>query len=359
MKIIKLKAYYILRSALNLFAIFLFISSSTLLLSFKNAPNGKDLNYNSPENIGDSAKGFKNLLSASSDILSMTGHFELNPLAIGFVNDFIKRQGGNLEKMKSWGAPYFTIYERVLTAKGLPVELKYLSVIESNLQSGVVSAAGASGPWQLMPDEARRFGLKVSSNNDERNNFLKSTEAASKLLSELYGQFGDWLLVIAAYNCGVGGVKKAMGKAGSKNFWDIQFYLPEETRNHVKKYIATHYFFEGSGGWTTLTASESNDKKLLLANLKLKKDSSVLTATTSVELSGKYNSLVIAKNLLMDINTFNQMNPLLDKTLSEGKSYMLRLPTDKMDIFKNKRQLMLYESVQLLLSTTLAETGTK
>lgn len=328
-------------------------------MSFKNEPNSKDLNNNIVENTGDSSKGFKKLLPTSSDNLSMAGHFELNPLAIGFVEDFIDKNGGNLEKMKSWGEPYFTMYERILTAKGLPAELKYLSVIESNLQSGVISTAGAAGPWQLMPDEARRFGLKVTSTYDERNNFLKSTEAASKLLNELYGQFGDWLLVIAAYNCGVGGVKKAISKAQSKNFWDIQFYLPEETRNHVKKYIATHYFFEGSGGWTTLTASESNEKKLFLSNLKLKKDSSVLTGTTSVELSGKYNSLVIANNLLMDIGTFNQMNPLLDKTLSEGKSYMLRLPTDKMDIFKNKRQLMLYESVQLLLSTTLAETGTK
>ena len=195
--------------------------------------------------------------------------------------------------------------------------------------------------------------------NDERTNYTKSTIAASKLLKELYGQFGDWLLVIAAYNAGVGGVKNAISKAGSKNFWQLQMYLPEQTRTHVKKYIATHYFFEGTGGWTTLTASESDEKKLFLANLKLKKDSSVLAGTPSIELNGKYNSLVIAKNLLMDIDTFNQMNPLLDKTLSEGKSYILRLPTDKMEIFKNKRQLMLYESVQLLLSETLAETGTK
>ena len=106
--------------------------------------------------------------------------------------------------MKSWGQPYFTLYEHILSSYTLPAELKYLSVIESGLQAATDSSAGAAGPWQLMPAEARRFGLKVNSGYDERTNFQKSTVAASKLLKELYGEFGDWLLVIAEPDAGAG-----------------------------------------------------------------------------------------------------------------------------------------------------------
>lgn len=323
----------------------------------------KDKNYTAKkfiqpfQNTSDSVKGFKTLLNTGAANADISGHFELNPRAIPFVEDYINKQGGDLEKMKTWGMPYFALYEKILSANGLPIELKYLSVIESSLQSNDVSYAGAVGPWQLMPDEAKRFGLKVNSQFDERTNYLKSTIAASKLLKELYNQFGDWLLVIAAYNAGVGGVKNAISKAGSKNFWDLQMYLPEQTRNHVKKYIATHYFFEGSGGWTTLTASESDEKKIAIANAKIKTDSSHLINFETVQVSGKYNSVVIANTLLMDIKQFNELNPGFDKILAEGYSYILSLPADKMILFKNKRQQILYQSVQVLLSGAAGQTA--
>lgn len=329
-------------------------------MSFKN-PGDPKKSENSSRTSSDSTKGFKSLLGTNTNTEAITeGRFDLNPKAVPFVTDYLSKQSNYFEGMKTWGQPYFTMYEKILSGKGIPVELKYLSVIESSLQTGIVSSAGALGPWQLMPDEARRFGLKVTSAYDERNNFAKSTEAASKLLKELYAQFDDWLLVIAAYNAGAGGVRRAIKKAGSSNFWDLQVYLPEETRAHVKKYIAAHYFFEGSGGWTTLTASESKEKKSAILNLQNRlEDTLLVKSMPQLELSGKYNSVVIANNLLMDIELFNRLNPLFDNTLSEGKPYNLRLPADKMDIFKNKRQLMLYESVQLLLASTIAESGTK
>lgn len=112
-----------------------------------------------------------------------------------------------------------------------------------------------------MPDEARRFGLLVNVNLDERTCFQKSTYAAAKLLNELYNDFGEWLLTIAAYNCGAGGVNKAIKKSGSKDFWQLQFYLPDKTRNHVKKYIAAHYYFEDCGSLNILTARETESIK--------------------------------------------------------------------------------------------------
>jgi len=143
-----------------------------------------------------------------------------------------------------------------------------------------------------------------------------------------------------------------------KNFWDLQVYLPAETRTHVKKYIAAHYFFEGTGGWTTLTASESAEKKAAIANFQSKPESSVSTNTGTMAITGKYNSVVIANALLMEIDQFNNLNPMFDKILSEGNSYILTLPNDKLEVFKTKRQQILYESVQLLLSGANSETVT-
>ena len=335
------------------FRLFANILAGALLLLIFSFTTDKSLKNNpaNSTNEGDSTKGFRTLLNNDIIANNTTVLFELNPRVTPFVTDYLKRESSNLEKMKTWGQPYFLIYNRILSSNNIPTELKYLSVVESNMQSGCVSWAGAVGPWQLMPDEAKRFGLKITSRYDERMDFYKSTEAAAKLLKELYDQYNDWLLVIAAYNCGKGGLNRAIQKSGSKNFYGLQMYLPEETRNHVKKYIATHYYFEGGCGWTTLTADETKQKKEALAYLQSKFDSKTDDAiTTTFAITGKYNSIVVANTLLLDINQFNNLNPFFDKALLEGKTYAIKLPQDKMELFKAKRQQILYESVQLLLS---------
>ena len=167
---------------------------------------------------------------------------EMHPKAISFVQSYMEKEGAGLRKMKTWAKPYFNLYDEILTANGIPVELKYLSVIESHLSSQVISWAGAAGPWQIMPAEATRLGLKLLP-NDERMDYQKSTQAAATILRELYQQFGDWLLVVAAYNGGAGRLSKAIEKKKTKDFWALQYELPLETRNHVKKFIATHAIF--------------------------------------------------------------------------------------------------------------------
>jgi hypothetical protein len=107
-----------------------------------------------------------------------------------------------------------------------------------------------------MLETARILGLKTSSRNDERRNYYKSTQAAARYLRDLHREFGDWLLVIAAYNGGPAPVYRAIKKCRSRNFWVLQRYLPAETRQHVKRFIATQYFFEGHGSLTTLTKAE-------------------------------------------------------------------------------------------------------
>jgi len=224
-----------------------------------------------------------------------------------------------------------------------------LSVIESHLSSGLVSWAGAVGPWQLMSDEAKRFGLRTGT-IDDRMDFYKSTHVAARLMKELYGEFGDWLLVVAAYNGGAGRVRQAIRKAGSRDFWDLQYYLPEETRNHVKKFIGTHYIFEGGGGWTTLTANETVIQKAASAtSQEVQLSNDEISNTSLIEVSGRYNSVIISNSLLMDIIQFNKWNPGFDKALAEGKKYSMRLPKDQVAIFEARKGNLLMQSVRALL----------
>ncbi|HMG68170.1 MAG TPA: lytic transglycosylase domain-containing protein, partial [Chitinophagaceae bacterium] len=200
----------------------------------------------------------------------------------------------------------------------------------------------------FMPATAKKLGLKVGPYLDERTDYFKSTYAAARYLSDLFTIYGDWLLVIAAYNGGAGNVNYAMRKSGSRNFWELQYYLPEESRNHVKKFIATHYIMEGNGGITTVTKEEAKD--LVLSSDKNNLSDEELKTLSAEPISGKYNSLVITKNILMDIASFNRYNPEFDKLIAVNGSFELRLPPDKMDIFKAKKYQILEESMRLLLA---------
>ncbi|HYC79620.1 MAG TPA: lytic transglycosylase domain-containing protein [Candidatus Binatia bacterium] len=181
----------------------------------------------------------------------------LNAEAERYAKDYAKKNSYTLNVVSGRRAQYFPIMESVLEKNGLPVELKYLAVVESNLTNKNKSRVGAAGPWQLMPVTAKTMGLKVGGKYDERTNIHKSTAAAAKYLKMLDKMFkGDWLLVLAAYNSGPGTVFKAIKRSGSRNFWRLQHFLPLETRNHVKRYIAVHYYFEGGAGITTQTKAE-------------------------------------------------------------------------------------------------------
>jgi membrane-bound lytic murein transglycosylase D len=155
------------------------------------------------------------------------------------------------EKIKQRDAASFKMMDEMFKKYNLPSDLKYLAVVESELKTSAVSRVGAVGTWQLMAGTAQDLGLKVSKKYDERRLMTKSTRAAALYLRDLHNEFGDWLLVLAAYNSGPGPVYKAIRRAGSRDFWQLQAYLPAETRNHVKKIIATRYYFEGQGAANT------------------------------------------------------------------------------------------------------------
>lgn len=145
-------------------------------------------------------------------------------------------------KILAWSSYYFPSFEEALDKEKMPIELKYLAVIESALNPNATSPVGAAGMWQFMAPTGRMYGLKTTSSYDERRDVSKSTEAAIKYLRNSYRIYGDWLLVIASYNCGPGNVNKAIRKAGGvKNFWAVQQYLPRETRGYVPAFIAAAY----------------------------------------------------------------------------------------------------------------------
>jgi membrane-bound lytic murein transglycosylase D len=278
----------------------------------------------------------------------------LNPRAIQFVQDYMEKNGEDLRKMKGWATPYFKTIDNILSKYGLPSELKYLAVIESELKSTATSWAGAVGPWQLMPQTARDLGLKVNRSVDERKHYTKSTHAAAKYLRDLYREFGDWLLVIAAYNGGPVNVYSAIKRSqGSRNFWKIQNFLPAETRMHVKKFIGTHYIFEGQGSVTTLTKAEVTEQLGVTAThlINRRLTNAEQANAKSMEVSGKYFSAAIVKNIMMDLAEFNRYNPDFDVIMaSNDNAYELKLPADKMDLFVANKYIILNESVQMLLS---------
>ncbi len=324
---------------------FAFIGGSIGAMSFVNSPK----EYPTPDPIVNDKAGFKSLFTNNHFDASKPYSAQLNPKAVPFVQEYIRKQGEELEKMKLWGKPYFDLYDNILTLYSIPKEMKYLSVIESHLTPGLVSWAGAVGPWQLMDDEARRFGLRVGK-VDDRMDFYKSTHVAARLMKELYGEFGDWLLVVAAYNGGAGRVRQAIRKAGSKDFWDLQYYLPEETRNHVKKFIGTHYIFEGSGGMTTLTAAEAEaQRNIIPTTVSLNEQD--LNNTVITEISGRFNAKIVAEGLTIDPLQFIKWNPGFDRVLSEGKRYPMHLPADKTAMFEANKGNLLMQSIRSLLES--------
>jgi len=201
--------------------------------------------YNSQ---GDTAQdNFYNLAEAK---------ISLNANALPFVENYIHQNRKELYTIRQRSRSPFALIDSVFGRYHLPIQLKYLAVIESELKNKAVSRVGAVGPWQFMPETARLLGLKITRGQDERTQYARSTRAAAVYLKDLYTEFGDWLLVLAAYNGGPGPVYRAIRKSGSRNFWNLQYYLPTESRIHVKKFIAAHYYFEGHGGITTLTRTE-------------------------------------------------------------------------------------------------------
>ncbi|MCF6365084.1 MAG: transglycosylase SLT domain-containing protein [Bacteroidales bacterium] len=245
----------------------------------------------------------------------------------------------NLLGMTEYYLPFF---EQVFDKYDLPLELKYMSIIESGLNPRARSRSGAVGLWQFMYPTGKMYGLEINSYVDERMDILKSTDAAARYLRDMYKIFGDWTLSIAAYNSGAGNVKKAIRRSGGKtNFWEIYPYLPKETRGYIPAYIAALY--------TTNYYAEHNivPKKI---------DMTIVTDT--VMINKKLHLKQVSEFLKIDFDELTLLNPQYKKQIIPGhyKAYPLRLPFDKVsdfltsedEIYKYKDSLYLTDQVTII-----------
>lgn len=232
------------------------------------------------------------------------------------VQKLIDRYSGHLRRSVSLmlGTQnfYMPIFEQALESYGLPLELKYLPVIESALNPNAVSRVGATGLWQFMLQTGKQYGLEVNSMVDERRDPVKASYAAAHYLSDLYKIFGDWNLVIAAYNCGPQGINKAIHRAkGLTDYWDIYPYLPKETRGYVPAFIAANYI---------MNYYCDHNICPMVAELPAKSDTIMVNCDIHFE--------QIAKVLNIDIETIKDLNPQYRRNIVNGSSKpsSLRLP---------------------------------
>lgn len=189
-----------------------------------------------PRNIPDSV--YVQRLQNTQQVVELS----FNPAVLGFIKMYTERKRGQVERMLGLSDFYFPMFEEMLDKYNLPLELKYLAIIESALDPRAVSHAGAVGLWQFMYGTAKMLNIEITSFVDERRDPAKSTEAAVIYLKKLFGIYNDWNLAIAAYNCGPGNVDKAIRRAGGKrNYWDIYNFLPRETRGYVPLFVAATY----------------------------------------------------------------------------------------------------------------------
>ena len=239
--------------------------------------------------------------------------FPYNSIVQEFIERYTTKNSRTISFCLAAGNFYVPMFEEALEANGLPLELKYLPVIESALNPTARSKAGAVGLWQFLLATGQRYGLEVNSLVDERQDPVKSTWAAAQMLKELYGIYKDWNLVIAAYNCGPGNVNRALARAGAncRTYWDIYDFLPRETRGYVPKYIAAAYAY---------TYHREH-------NVEPRPRPEVV-ATDTVMIHRVTHLGQVASTLNIPLETLRELNPQykLDIVPATTKAYALRLP---------------------------------
>ena len=268
------------------------------------------------------------LLKERLTVLNENTPFNLayNPSLEKVINSYLQYRKKYYPALMAKAKYYFPMFEQYLDQYDIPLEMKYLAIVESALKPRARSRVGASGLWQFMYGTGKQFDLKVSSYVDERYNPLKATVAACKYLSQLYKIFGDWDLALAAYNSGPGNVTKAIKRSGGyKNYWNIRPYLPRETAGYVPAFYATMYIFE-----------YADEHKIYSEAPKL---FNFQTDTVHIKRTISFDQITETIGVDEEVLTF--LNPEYKLNIIpfvKGRDYTLRLPSTQMITFLDKEK---------------------
>lgn len=318
-------------------------------------PEGMQVNTDSMINEWNASQYFQ--LDTTSQLADINPYFEksvyrdrLNRIPCvmemtynNVVQKYIDQYTGRLRHSVSYilGASnfYIPIFEDALCFYQIPLELKYLPVIESAFNPRARSRVGAMGLWQFMPATGKRYGLAINSLVDERCDPIKASYAAARYLKDLYDIFGDWTLVIAAYNCGPGNINKAIHRSGGeRDFWKIYPYLPRETRGYVPAFIAANYVMNYYG-----------DHNILPMRASVPANTDTIVVSRDVELDR------IASLCNIDIHELKMLNPQYSTNLVPGykMNCTLRLPQKQLMAF-----IDLQDSIYTQSDREMAQTQT-
>jgi hypothetical protein len=259
-----------------------------------------------------------------------------NQIVREYIDRYTTRYRSSVQYMLGKGRYYFPMIEDILDKYGLPLELKYLPVIESALRPDAVSRAGATGLWQFMLSTGKMYDLEVNSLVDERRDPVKATEAAARHLKDLYDIYEDWNLVIAAYNCGTGAVQKAMKRSGGlKDYWAIYSFLPRETRGYVPAFIAATY--------TMNYYPEHNICPM---------ECTYPVSVDTIMVNRMLNFQQVADVLHISLDEIRNLNPQYKKDIIPGeyKPYPLYLPSKTVAEFIVKQDSIFAYKAQTLLA---------
>ena len=246
-----------------------------------------------------------------------------NDIVRKFIDTYTVRLRGQVSFMLSACNFYMPIFEEALDAYGLPLELKYLPIIESALNPSAVSRAGASGLWQFMLSTGKLYGLESNSLVDERRDPIKATWAAARYLKDMYDIYKDWNLVIAAYNCGPGNINKAIRRANGKtDYWEIYNYLPRETRGYVPAFIAANYVMT-----------------YYCKHYICPMETNIPQATDTVQVTRDLHFQQIADLCHVPLDEIKSLNPQYKRNIIPGlsKPRTLRLPTEAISAFLDQQ----------------------
>ena len=244
-----------------------------------------------------------------------------NPYVKQYINVYTKQRRQQMSRMMGLAAYYFPVFEEILDQFNLPLELKYLALVESALNPKAKSWAGATGLWQFMYNTGKEYNLKVSSYVDERMDPFRATIAACEFFKKSYSVYGDWSLVLASYNSGRGNVNKAIRRSGGKkNYWQIRRFLPKETRSYVPAFIAVCY-----------AMNYASDHKI-----SSEKPRVLFREVDSIEVKHQIDFEYLSSSLDISLDELEFLNPAYKINVIpkvDGRTYHLVLPIDKMGVF--------------------------